>query len=106
MASLLRILLVAFALLTSGAVQFAAAAGNDPCCAEAGGAGDEHHGSDAPCDDCPPGLACACCPSRGAVEGAAVVIAPPQPSGVAVHLVVAEPEAGPPPGGVFQPPRA
>jgi hypothetical protein len=65
MTSLFRMVLVVTALLTSGALQVAAAMGDDACCAG------EAKEKDASCPDCPPGLACACCATRGAVQDAA-----------------------------------
>lgn len=100
MASLLRILLVFAALLSGGVLQVASAMGDDDACC-AGETNDEG----APCTNCPPGLACACCPLRGAVENAPVVT-PPESSGVAVTATCVEPVVGPPVTDIFHPPRA
>lgn len=99
MAPLLRMLLVAAALLSGGVLQLASAMGEDGCCAG------ESSDQDRPCTECPPGLACACCPLRGAVA-VAPVVAPPAPSGRAVSVPCAEPLAGPAVTDIFHPPRA
>jgi hypothetical protein len=97
-----RALLVATALLSSGALQVAATMGEDACCA--GDAREE--GQDASCPDCPPGLACGCCPLRGAVEAAAVEVAPAPSRGVAIAVVATEPSLGMSATDIFHPPRA
>lgn len=102
MARLLRPLLLATALLTSGLVQLATAAGPDACCADEPAGQDAH---DAPCPDCP-GLACGCCPARGAVQPLAVDLAPAATRGVSVATAAAEPTPGAMPAGIFIPPRA
>ena len=100
MTAFFRILLVAMALLNSGALQVVAAMGDDACCAG------ETEEKDASCPDCPPGLACACCPIRGAVQTAALEIAPASSPGVAIAVVAAEPNLGAAVTDIFQPPRA
>ncbi|MGB8932514.1 MAG: hypothetical protein WCC48_14825, partial [Anaeromyxobacteraceae bacterium] len=80
MPSFLRVLLVAAALLSSGALQVAASLGEDECCAEEKGA---------PCQGCPPGAACMCCPLQGAVQAAAPELAPAATQGAAVVLASA-----------------
>lgn len=97
MSRLLRTVTVAFALLSSGALQAAAAMGDDPCCAEE---------TDAPVPDCPPGVACACCPTRGAVRPALPELAPARTEGVALAVAAQEPSAAAPPADIFHPPRA
>ncbi len=99
MTSYLRILLVAAALLSSGALEVASAIGESACCEG------ETSGEHGPCTDCPPGLACACCPIRAAIESVPVV-APPAPSGVALAVTASEPVVGPPVTDIFHPPRA
>jgi hypothetical protein len=93
----LRIALAALALLMSGAVQLAAATGEAACC-------EEEQGSTAP--ECPPGIACACCPTRGALETAELDVAPAASPGVAVMVVAVEPKPGASTSDIFQPPRA
>jgi len=100
MTSLFRMLLVATALLSSGALQVVADLGDDACCAG------ETEEKDAPCPDCPPGLACGCCPIRGAVQGAAPEVAPATAPGVAISVAAAEPSLGAPVTDIFHPPRA
>jgi hypothetical protein len=100
MTALFRILLVAMALLNSGALQVVAAMGEDACCAG------ETEEKDASCPDCPPGLACACCPIRGALQTAALEIVPASSPGVAIAVVAAEPNLGAAVTDIFQPPRA
>ncbi|HET6948788.1 MAG TPA: hypothetical protein VFI47_00330 [Acidimicrobiales bacterium] len=95
-------LLVATALLSSGALQLAGAAGDDACCAE--GRGEE--GKDASCPDCPPGLACACCPIRGAVQTAVLDVAPAPSPGAAIAVTIAEPSRRASVTDIFHPPRA
>lgn len=99
MASLPRILLVCAALLSGGVLQVASALDEAGCCAG------EPAEQDRPCTDCPPGLACACCPLRATV-GAAPVVAPPRSSGAAVAVVAVEPSVGPAVTDIFHPPRA
>jgi hypothetical protein len=96
MTSLLRMLLVATALLTSGVIQVAAAAGDETCC------GEEREG----CPECPPGLACACCPMRGAVSSATVDVAPDRSHAVSVTTGAAEPRLRASVSDIFRPPRA
>jgi hypothetical protein len=103
MLSFLRMLLIATALLTSGALQVAAGLGEDGCCPEGAGQGEPE---DAPCPDCPPGLACACCPIRGVVHAAALDVAPDGSSGVALVVAPAEPSLGASVTDIFHPPRA
>lgn len=98
MASPLRMLLVATALLTTGALQVAAASGEDACCEGETDAGE------VPCPDCPPGLACGCCPLR-AVEAPPLGTAPARPPGVAIAVVAVEPSLGASVTDVFHPPR-
>jgi hypothetical protein len=100
MTALFRILLVAMALLNSGALQVVAAMGDDACCAG------ETEEKDASCPDCPAGLACACCPIRGAVQVAVPGVAPVTPPGVAIAVVATEPRLGASVTDIFQPPRA
>lgn len=100
MTAFLRILLVASALLSSGALQVAAAMAEDACCAG------ETEGKDAPCPDCPPGLACGCCPVRGAVQVALAVVAPAASPGVAIAVVKAAPNLDASVTDIFHPPRA
>lgn len=99
MARLLRILLAVIAVLSSGVLQVASAMGEDACCS---GEPTDQHG---PCTDCPPGLACGCCPIRAAAVDAPIVT-PPASSGVAVTITCAEPPVGPAVTDIFQPPRA
>lgn len=98
---LLRTLLVVTALLSSGALQVAAAAGDDACCPEE--RGEEEN---APCPDCPPGLACACCPLRGAVHAAVLDVAPPSSQGAAIAVTSAAPSLRAAVTDIFHPPRA
>lgn len=97
MSSFPRMLLVAAALLASGAPQVLAALGDDACCAEEG---------DLSGPGCPPGLSCVCCPMRIAPDAGAPSLAPAVAPGVAVSVAVAEPVADATPACVFQPPRA
>lgn len=99
MTSLLRALLVATALLSSGVLQVAAAA-EDACCAE------ERAGRGASCPDCPLGVACACCAVRGVVHAGVPRVAPASASGVAVPVAVDEPSLGARGTDIFHPPRA
>ena len=100
MTSLFRMLLVATALLNSGALQVAAAMGDDACCAG------ETEEKDASCPDCPPGLVCACCPVRGAVQAATFVVAPASSPGVSIPVAASEPHLGASVTDIFHPPRA
>jgi hypothetical protein len=102
MTALARMLLVATALLSSGVLQVATAMGHDPCCAAEQDAGER----DASCPDCPPGLACSCCPVRGALQAAAPAIRPSALPGVPISVVAFEPSLGAPVTDIFQPPRA
>jgi len=97
MTSFFRMLLVAMALLTSGALQLAAAIGDDACCAAEKGA---------PCPDCPAGAVCACCPIRGAVQVAMLEFAPATSPGVAIAVASTEPSLGALVTDIFHPPRA
>lgn len=97
MKSFFRMVLVATALLTSGAPQALAALGDDACCAEE---------RNVPCPDCPPGLVCACCPMRGAVGAAAPDVAPTASHAVAVAVAADEPVLLAAASDIFQPPRA
>jgi len=97
MPSFFRLLLVATALLSSGVLQVAATVGEDACCAE-----DER----SPCPDCPPGVACACCPFQGAVPVAAPEPAPPASPGAVVAIASAGPSPRAPGTDIFHPPRA
>jgi hypothetical protein len=100
MTSLFRMLLIATALLSSGALQVVAAMGDDACCAG------EKGERDASCPDCPSGLACACCPIRGAVQSAVLEVAPATSPGVAIAVAAAEPSVGASVTDIFHPPRA
>jgi hypothetical protein len=100
MPALARMLLVAIALLSSGALQVAAAIGDEPCCAG------EAEDKDAPCPDCPPGLACACCPGGGAVQPATLEVAPATSPGIAIAVTVPQPSLGASETDIFHPPRA
>ena len=100
MTSFLRTLLIATALLTSGALQTAAAIGDDACCEDAG----EEKG--APCSDCPLGVVCGCCPIRGAVEASSPAIAPETSPGVVVVLAAALPNVHASATDFFHPPRS
>lgn len=102
MAAFFRMLLVLTALASSGAVQVAASLGDDLCCAGERGTEEE----DAPCPDCPPGLACACCPIRGAVQAEAPEVAPAASAGVAIAVAAVEPSLGASVTDIFHPPRA
>jgi hypothetical protein len=96
MRTLSRTLLVTLALLTSGAVQLAAAEGSDDCCVQ----------DDAQSPECPPaGSCCDCCPVRAARTSASPDVAPANVLRVAVVVTAAEPLLGPSPDGIFQPPR-
>lgn len=98
MTSFFRMVLVAVALLTSGAPQaLAALVEDDGCCAEE---------RDVPCPDCPPGLVCACCPMRGATSAAAPDVSPAASRGVAVRVAADEPVLRASASDIFQPPRA
>lgn len=97
MKPVLRMLLVAVALLTSSAMQLAVALGDDACCPE-----EQDEGA----PDCPPGLACACCPVRGAVQFATPELAPATSPGVAVVTAAAEPSLGAAASDIFHPLRA
>ena len=99
MTSLLRAILVATALLSSGVLQVAAAA-EDACCAG------DRSGRDASCPDCPLGVACACCAVRGVVHVAMPRVAPASSSGEAVPVAAAEPSLGARGTDIFHPPRA
>lgn len=103
MTAFLRILLLATALLSGGVLQVAAAMGVDACCA---GEAEEAQENDASCPDCPPGLACACCPTRGAVRSARLELVPEGRPGVLVALATAEPSLGASVTDIFHPPRA
>jgi hypothetical protein len=92
--------LVAIALLTSGAVQVAAASGEDACCAE------EAEEKGASCPECPPGIACACYPTGGAVQAVAPKIAAATSPGIALAVAAAEPSAVAAATDIFHPPRA
>lgn len=96
MKHLLRTLMLAAALVSSGALQVAAAMGEDPCCVEE---------SESPIPDCPPGVACACCPTRGAVRPLLPDVAPARSPGFALAVVAPEPTAIAPAADIFQPPR-
>ena len=100
MTSLFRMLLVATALLNSGALQVATAMGDGACCAG------EAEEKDASCPDCPPGLVCACCPVRGAVQAETFVVAPAFSPGVSIAVVASEPSLGASVTDIFHPPRA
>jgi hypothetical protein len=97
----LRLLLVSTALLASGALQVAAAAGEDACCAEE--RNPEEPG--VPCPDCPPGLACGCCPVRGVQQPTAPVVAPAAAAGAVALAVVREPSGAGAADDIFHPPR-
>jgi len=97
MPSLVRSLLVAAALLSSGVLQVAAALGEDACCAE------ERNAS---CPDCPIGNACTCCPFRGAVQVAAPELAPVDSPTATVLTDSAEPSPRTSVTDIFHPPRA
>jgi len=97
MSSFFRSLLVAASLLSSGVLQVAAAIGEDACCAEE---------RDAPCPDCPLGIACTCCPFRGAVQVAAPELAPVATPIATVVTVSAEPSPRASVADIFHPPRA
>lgn len=101
MPALFRTVLVVVALLTSGAPQLAATAGDDACCPEERG-----EEKDAHCPDCPPGLACACCPSRGAVQAAVHDVTPAPSPGAAIAVTCAEPILRASVTDIFHPPRA
>lgn len=98
MSLLARTLLLAFALLTSGVIQVAAAASEEACCA------DHEAPPDDPC--CPEGIGCACCTVRVTLRAGPAVDAPSASPGAALSFLTAEPVLGPPPAGIFQPPRA
>jgi hypothetical protein len=100
MTAFLRMSLVAAALLSSGALQVAVAMGDDGCCA---GEAEQNESS---CPDCPPGLACGCCPLRGAVPACAVDVAPAASPGLAISVAAAEPTFGGAAPDIFHPPRA
>lgn len=89
--------LVAAALLSSGVLQVAAAVGEDACCAEDEGA---------PCPDCPLGVACTCCPFRGAVQPATPELALAGSLGGIVAIAAAEPSPRASVADIFHPPRA
>jgi hypothetical protein len=97
MPSIVRSLLVAAVLLSSGVLQVAAALGEDTCCAEE---------RNAPCHDCPIGNACTCCPFRGAVQVAAPELAPVASPIATVVTVSAEPSPRASVADIFHPPRA
>jgi hypothetical protein len=92
-----RMVLVATALLTSGAPQVVAALGDDACCADERGV---------PCPDCPPGLVCACCPMRGALSAAVPDMTPAAAHAVSVAVAAEEPVLLASASDIFQPPRA
>jgi hypothetical protein len=94
--SLLRALLVASALLSSGALQVAAAIGEDACCA-----GEER----APCQECPTGIACPCC-ARCVIHAVSPDVAPARSPGVAITVSAAAPILHASVFEIFQPPRA
>ncbi len=100
MTPLVRMFLVATALLSSGALQVAAPFGADACCAG------ETEEKGAPCPDCPPGLACTCCPIRGAVQAAVLEVAAAPSPGVVIAVAAAEPSLGASVTDIFHPPRA
>jgi hypothetical protein len=97
----LRALLLAVALLTSGALQVAAAVGEDACCAE-----EQEQEAPLPCSGCPPGVACACCPSTGAVASSGPEVAPASSKGVGVVTAPPAPSALASASDIFHPPRA
>jgi hypothetical protein len=103
MRSFARILLVLAALLSSGALQVAAAASDDACCAEETAPTERSHSS---CGYCPPGLACACCPMRGAVQAGGPELVPGASPGVALAVAAAEPSLVASVTDIFHPPRA
>jgi hypothetical protein len=100
MAFFFRILLVATSLLSSGALRIVSAMGDDACCPG------ETEERDASCPDCPPGLVCACCPVRGAVQAATFVVAPASSPGVSIAVAASEPSLGASVTDIFHPPRA
>jgi hypothetical protein len=97
MPSLVRSLLVAAALLSSGVLQVVAAVGEDACCAEE---------RNAPCPDCPLAIACTCCPFRGAVQFAAPELEPVASLTETVVTVSAELNPRTLVADIFHPPRA
>jgi hypothetical protein len=111
MTSFARMLLVATALLTSGVLQVASAAREDACCAgetqaagETQDTGETQH--DAPCPDCPPGVACGCCPIRGAAQVTRAVVVADTSPGVALVVAASEPPSHGLAADIFHPPRA
>jgi hypothetical protein len=92
----LRTLVVATALLTSGAPRLAAALGEDACCTDEQGV---------PCPECPPGVACACCPIRGALQASTPEVAPARSRGIAIAVAAAEPSLVASGTDIFHPPR-
>ncbi len=97
MPTLVRTLLVAAALFSSGVLQVAAAAGEDACCAEE---------REAPCADCPLGTACTSCPFRAAVRVDAPELAPAASPSATVVTASAEPPPRTSVTDIFRPPRA
>jgi len=97
MQSYLRMLLVAAALLSSGVLQAAAIVGGDACC-------EQEKGATWP--DCPLGVACSCCPFRGAVQVSAPATPPASSPGKSVAMAFAEPSLRASVADIFHPPRA
>jgi hypothetical protein len=91
-----RALLIAIALLSSGALQVAAASGEDECCPEE---------ESVPCPDLPQGVACVCCPSCIAVRSEAPDVAPTASPVRAVAVAAAEPRLDGAMSEIFLPPR-
>lgn len=92
-----RAVLLAVALLSSGALQVAAAFGEDECCSKE---------ESVPCRGLPLGGACPCCPSNSAACSVAPDVAPRASFVAAIAIVVAEPRLCASIGEIFQPPRA
>jgi len=103
MGSLLRMFLVSVALLSGGVAQVATSLGDDACCTDEAG---EQEEQGEPCPDCPPGLACGCCPARGVTRAEAPTVPPASSRGVAVTTAAREPDALAAAGDIFHPPRA
>jgi len=96
MNALLRMLLVATALLISGVAQVVLAMGDSACCAD----------GDASAPTCPPGSACACCPLRGVAPATRMELAPTAIAMIAVPVHAIEPSVATPATDIFHPPRA
>jgi hypothetical protein len=96
-----RALCAALALATTAAQALPLAGGDDACCSEERAP----ERDEAPCPDCPPGLACGCCAVRGVEPAATAALAPISTAGVGVAFVDATLAGRTAPADIFHPPR-